>query len=221
MNLISHVTTLLAVTMSLAVSPVLGQSTEQAPAKPEASSTPTFVLMTTSKGDIVLELDAVAAPKTVANFMSYVDKKFYDGTIYHRVMGTFMIQGGGFTADMQKKPTDPPVVNEWENGLKNKRGTISMARLGGNPDSATSQFFINVVDNDFLDRPQSDGAAYAVFGRVVAGMNVVDEIKAVETSTQGRYRNVPVETVIIKRVSRLDPAEAAKRIEQAGAKAAG
>ncbi|MCH7924555.1 MAG: peptidylprolyl isomerase [Planctomycetes bacterium] len=165
------------------------------------------VKMETSLGDIVLELNAEKAPISVLNFLQYAEDGFYDGTIFHRVMKTFMIQGGGFDEQLNKK-TDglrPGIANEWQNGLKNDRGTISMARLGGQPDSATSQFFINVVDNDRLNQPQRDGAAYAVFGRVVEGMEIVDQICEVATSVQGRkgggqLRNAPVELVVIKSV---------------------
>lgn len=172
-----------------------------------------YVLMTTSKGDIAIELNREKAPISVANFLSYVDKKHYDGTIFHRVMANFMIQGGGFTPDMVQKPTDPTIKNEWTNGLKNTRGTIAMARLGGQPDSASAQFFINVVDNAGLDRPQADGAGYAVFGKVVAGMKAVEAIKAVATTTRGQHQNVPVEPVLIQTVRRIDEADAKKRIE--------
>ena len=165
-----------------------------------------YVLMKTSKGEIVLELNREKAPISVKNFLSYTDKKFYDETIFHRVMSTFMIQGGGFTVDMQKKPTDPPIKNEWKNGLKNVRGSIAMARTSA-PDSATCQFFINVVDNSMLDQPRG-GAAYAVFGKVVAGMDVVDAIRDTPTENKGRFANVPVEPVIIRMVSRLSDEKA-------------
>ncbi|MCH7993659.1 MAG: peptidylprolyl isomerase [Planctomycetes bacterium] len=165
------------------------------------------VRMQTTLGDIVLELNTEKAPISVKNFVQYTEDGFYDGTIFHRVMKTFMIQGGGFDEQLNKK-TDglrPGIANEWQNGLKNDRGTIAMARLGGQPDSATSQFFINVVDNDRLNQPQRDGAAYAVFGRVVEGMETVDRIRDAATSVQGRkgggqLRNAPVELVVIKSV---------------------
>lgn len=160
------------------------------------------VKMETSLGDIVLELNPDKAPISVLNFLQYTEDGFYDGTVFHRVIKTFMIQGGGFTVDMGKK-TDglrPGISNEWQNGLKNDRGTVSMARLGGKPDSATSQFFINVVDNNNLNQPQRDGAAYAVFGRVVEGMETVDRIRDLATSVQMGKRNVPVESVVIKSV---------------------
>ena len=171
-----------------------------------------YVLMTTSKGEIVLELDKQKAPVTVANFLAYTDKEFYDGTIFHRVIKDFMIQGGGFQPGMTQKKTEKGIVNEWKNGLKNKRGTIAMARLGGQPDSATAQFFINVKDNDALDTPR-DGAAYAVFGKVVAGMKAVDAIRAVPTGQRQGYGDVPVEDVVIQKVRRIEQADAKKRID--------
>mgnify|MGYP002783712481 CR=1 FL=1 len=162
------------------------------------------VLMQTTKGDIVLALDQDKAPISVANFLQYVDDGHYDGTIFHRVIAHFMIQGGGFTADMRQKSTRAPIKNEWKNGLKNTRGTVSMARTRI-ADSATCQFFINVVDNGFLDQP-NDGAAYAVFGKVVAGMDVVDAIRSVRTGAQ----DVPTETITITKARRLSADEAAK-----------
>ncbi len=169
-------------------------------------TTSQFVRMQTSMGQIVLQLDAGNAPISVANFLSYVDKGFYEGTVFHRVMRKFMIQGGGFTPDLVKKPTGPPITNEWRNGLKNTRGTIAMARTS-RPDSATSQFFINVVDNPGLDMP-SGGAAYAVFGHVVAGMDVVDAIRNVPTGQKGRYGDVPIEPVLIEEARRMTAEEA-------------
>jgi cyclophilin family peptidyl-prolyl cis-trans isomerase len=174
-----------------------------------------FVVMETSMGPIVLELDREKAPISVANFLAYVDKGFYDETIFHRVIGTFMIQGGGFTTDLVQKETDKPIKNEWQNGLKNMRGTIAMARTPV-PDSATSQFFINVVDNPVLDQPRG-GAAYAVFGKVIGGMQTVDRIKAVPTGTKtattpgGKvpFQDVPLEAVVIRKVTRVTE-EAAK-----------
>ena len=153
-------------------------------------------------GDITLELDAEKAPKTVANFLQYARDGFYDGTIFHRVINNFMIQGGGMTADMEQKTTRAPVENEANNGLKNKTGTIAMARTN-DPHSATAQFFINVADNDFLDHraPTAQGWGYAVFGKVTAGMDVVEKIKAVATGTRGFHQDVPREAVTIERVS--------------------
>ncbi|WP_439587196.1 peptidylprolyl isomerase [Hydrogenophaga sp.] len=148
------------------------------------------VRVTTSMGDIVLELNPTKAPKTVENFLQYVRDKHYDGTVFHRVMSDFMIQGGGFTPDLQQKPTKAPIPLEAGNGLKNDRGAIAMARTG-NPNSATSQFFINTVDNPNLNAPKPDGYGYAVFGKVVAGMDVVDKIRAVAVGDQGMHQNVP------------------------------
>jgi len=163
------------------------------------------VTLDTSMGKIVLELYPDKAPKTVANFLAYVKAHQYDGTIFHRVIPGFMIQGGGFTPDMTEKPTKPPVKNESSNGLSNERGTIAMARTQA-VDSATAQFFINVKDNDFLDQPRG-GAAYAVFGKVIAGMDTVDKIKKVPTTTKGQSENVPQQPVTIKSVTRLTEAE--------------
>jgi cyclophilin family peptidyl-prolyl cis-trans isomerase len=176
---------------------------EDADAQPQTKeTTPVIVRLETSKGNIDIELNREKAPITVANFLEYVDKGHYDNTIFHRVIPNFMIQGGGFTADMTQKPTGKGIKNEWQNGLSNTRGTIAMARLGRQPDSATAQFFINVADNAFLDEPR-DGAGYAVFGKVVKGMDVVDAIKAVPTTTKGPHGDVPIEPVLIKKASRL------------------
>jgi len=164
------------------------------------------VRMVTNVGTIEAELYADKAPKTVANFVQYVTDGHYDGTTFHRVIGSFMIQGGGFTPDMKQKDTRAPIKNEWQNGLKNTRGTISMARTSV-ADSATSQFFINVVDNGGLDLPR-DGAAYAVFGRVIGGMDVVDAIRNVKTGMKGGMRDVPVEDVMITKASMLTADEA-------------
>ncbi|MFZ4576212.1 MAG: peptidylprolyl isomerase [Phycisphaerales bacterium] len=159
------------------------------------------VQMKTSLGAITIELDPTNAPITAENFAQYVRDGFYPGTIFHRVIEDFMIQGGGLTADMQQKKGRPSIKNEWKNGLKNKRGTVAMARLGGNPDSATSQFFINVKDNDFLDRAQSDGAAYCVFGKVTEGMDVVDKIRVVRTGNKSGHGDVPVTPIVIEAVT--------------------
>ncbi len=155
------------------------------------------VKLTTSMGEIVVQLDPAKAPKTVENFLNYVKDKHYDGTIFHRVMNGFMIQGGGFTADMQQKATKPPIPLEANNGLKNDPYTIAMARTG-NPNSATSQFFINVKNNDSLNAPSPDGYGYAVFGKVVSGNDVVDKIKAVATGNKGGHQNVPTTPVVIE-----------------------
>lgn len=170
-----------------------------------------FVVMTTSKGDVVLELDRAKAPLSVDNFMSYVDSGFYDGTTFHRVIPTFMIQGGGFTPDMKPKAVKPPIKNEWTNGLKNNRGTIALARQNA-PDTATSQFFINVKDNVALNGdPNADRPGYAVFGKVIAGMDVVDAIKVVPTAQRGPHEAVPVEPVMITKVARVSEADARKK----------
>lgn len=156
------------------------------------------VMLETSMGEIILELDPEGAPKTVENFLGYAEAGFYDGTIFHRVIDGFMIQGGGFTEDMTQKSTRAEIANEADNGLKNKRGTIAMARRG-DPDSASSQFFINTVNNRPLDHTgkSSQGWGYAVFGEVVEGMDVVDAIAKVKTGTKGMFQDVPVEPVVI------------------------
>jgi peptidyl-prolyl cis-trans isomerase A (cyclophilin A) len=159
------------------------------------------VKLATSAGDIVVELDAAKAPKTVANFVEYVKAGHYDGTVFHRVIPNFMIQGGGMTADMKEKPTRAPIPLESGNGLDNVRGTIAMARTM-DPNSATAQFFINVTDNGFLNKAQSrDGNGYAVFGKVVSGMDVVDKIRAVPTGTKGMHRDVPLQPVTINKAT--------------------
>lgn len=160
------------------------------------------VKLSTNQGDIVLELDHSKAPKTVDNFLRYVKDKHYDGTVFHRVIDGFMIQGGGFTPDMQQKATRAPVELEAKNGLKNDRGTIAMARTG-NPNSATSQFFINVVNNDMLNAPNPDGFGYTVFGKVVSGMEVVDKIRAVPTGNKGMFQNVPLASVTVLSATQL------------------
>lgn len=159
------------------------------------------VRLDTSMGEIVIELDAGRAPKSVANFLGYVKAGHYDGTIFHRVIPDFMIQGGGMNADMQEKPTRAPIPLESKNGLTNVRGSVAMARTSS-PDSATAQFFINIKDNAFLDAANArDGNGYAVFGKVVSGMDVVDRIWAVPTATKGPHQNVPVTPVVIRKAS--------------------
>ncbi len=160
------------------------------------------VLMKTSLGNIELELYADQAPLTVKNFLRYADEGFYSGTIFHRVINSFMIQGGGFDENMQKKNTHAPLKNEAKNGLKNKRGTIAMARTSA-PHSATAQFFINHVDNSNLDYPSGDGWGYCVFGKVTKGMDTVDKIADVYITTKNGMRNVPEKPVIIHSVTRL------------------
>lgn len=154
----------------------------------------------TSVGDFVVELQSDKAPKTVENFLRYVAEKHYEGTIFHRVIDGFMVQGGGFTSAMVQKPTHAPVPLEANNGLKNDVGTIAMARTG-NPNSATSQFFINVANNTSLNAPQPDGYGYAVFGRVISGMDVIDKIRVSPTANQGTFQNVPTTPISINAVN--------------------
>lgn len=166
-----------------------------------ASVSAQTVKIATNQGDIVVQLDAAKAPKSVENFLQYAKSGHYNGTIFHRVIDGFMIQGGGFTPDMQQKPTRAPIPLESHNGLSNVRGTLAMARTNV-PDSATAQFFINVKDNGFLDSARApDGNGYAVFGKVTQGMDVVDKIRKVETAQRGPFGDVPVQPVIIKTVT--------------------
>jgi len=168
-----------------------------------------MVTLHTTYGPIKLELDADKAPATVANFLAYVREGFYDGTIFHRVIDNFMIQGGGFDADMKQKSTRDPIENEADNGLKNDFGTVAMARTM-DPHSATAQFFINVKDNDFLNHSGKtmQGWGYCVFGRVVEGEEVLEKIRAVPTTSRAGHQDVPVETVIIETAKADDEAEA-------------
>jgi len=159
----------------------------------------TSVRMTTNMGNITVELDADKAPKTVANFIDYVNKGHFSNTIFHRVIKDFMIQGGGFEPGMKQKATDATVENEAKNGLKNDKYTIAMARTSA-PHSASAQFFINTKNNDFLNYPGQDGWGYAVFGKVTSGMDIVDAINGVATSRSGMHSDVPVEPVIIEKV---------------------
>jgi len=160
------------------------------------------LIVSTSMGDIKVALYEKEAPETVKNFLAYVNDKFYDGTIFHRVIPGFMIQGGGFTPDMQQKPTKPPVKNEAANGLKNEVGTLAMARTP-DPNSATAQFFINVKNNDFLDYKDSSmqGFGYCVFGKVIEGMDIVRKIELVKTTRKGMHENVPVDAITINAVT--------------------
>jgi cyclophilin family peptidyl-prolyl cis-trans isomerase len=159
------------------------------------------VLMKTSKGDVKIELDAEKAPVTVQNFLKYAKDGHYDGTVFHRVIPGFMIQGGGYGPDLGEKKTGAPIKNEATNGLKNERGTLAMARTS-DPNSATAQFFINLVDNAFLDHKDTGrGYGYAVFGKVTDGMNVVDDIAKVPTASKGMHENVPTEPVVIESVT--------------------
>ena len=162
------------------------------------------VIIKTSSGTMKVELFEDKAPVTVKNFLGYVDDKFYDGTIFHRVIPNFMIQGGGFEPGMKQKKTKAAIKNESGNGVANSRGTLAMARTS-DPNSATAQFFINLKDNGFLDRANAqDGVGYAVFGKVIDGMDVVDKIAAVQTRTVGPFENVPAENVVIKSVRRAE-----------------
>ena len=172
--------------------------------EPEQAKETDMVIIKTTLGDIKVKLAADKAPLTVANFLAYVDSKHYDGTIFHRVIDGFMIQGGGFDKEMRQKPTKAPIKNEAANGLQNKRGTLAMARTAI-VDSATSQFFINVKDNGFLDfrAPNPQGFGYCVFGEVVEGLDVVDQIKGVRTTTKAGMSDVPLETVEILSVARV------------------
>jgi cyclophilin family peptidyl-prolyl cis-trans isomerase len=171
------------------------------PQEPERNTV--MILMKTSKGDIKIELYPEKAPKTVENFLSYVEAGHYSGTIFHRVMNGFMIQGGGLDVNMQQKPTPRTVENEANNGLKNTVGSIAMARLP-DPHSGSAQFFINVNDNAFLDYPGQDGWGYCVFGQVVDGMDVVDAIKAVPTGYKNYHQNVPNDPIVIDEVSVIE-----------------
>lgn len=171
-------------------------------ANPALAQTAPQVKLSTSLGDIVVELNPAKAPKTVDNFLQYVKDKHYDGTVFHRVIDGFMVQGGGFTADLQQKPTRAAIPLEANNGLKNVRYTIAMARTS-DPNSATAQFFINVVNNAMLNAPQPDGHGYAVFGKVVKGTEVVDKIKGVATGNRGMHQNVPLTPVTIRSATLL------------------
>jgi cyclophilin family peptidyl-prolyl cis-trans isomerase len=200
-------TALVTISATLLTFAALAQAAD--PTKtPAASKSPTastskgpIVVIKTSMGEVKVELASDKAPISVKNFLEYVDAKHYDGTIFHRVIPQFMIQGGGFTPDMQQKPTKAPIKNEAGNGLKNTTGTIAMARTGV-VDSATAQFFINLKDNAFLDHRDETpaGFGYAVFGKVVSGMDVVKKIEAVPTSTKGSHENVPTTPVLIESI---------------------
>lgn len=165
----------------------------------------TKVLLKTNKGDITLTLDADKAPKTVANFLQYVESGHYDGTIFHRVIDNFMVQGGGMTTGLKEKKSGEQIENEANNGLKNDRGTVAMARTS-DPHSATAQFFINVNDNDFLNHtaPNAQGWGYAVFGKVTDGLDVVDAIRKVKTGNAGFHQDVPAEDVLLEKASVLE-----------------
>lgn len=161
------------------------------------------VLLKTSMGDITIELAADKAPKSTANFLAYVNSGFYDGTVFHRVIDNFMVQGGGFTKELQQKPTRASIVNESKNGLSNVRGSVAMARTA-DPNSATAQFFVNVVDNPQLDYASDAQPGYCVFGKVVAGLDIIDKIKAVPTGPQNQFRSdVPTAPIVIEKASVL------------------
>jgi cyclophilin family peptidyl-prolyl cis-trans isomerase len=181
---------------------VVGSASGAEPVKAPATPAHPQVLFETTKGKFTIELYPDKAPKSVENFLQYVKSGFFDGTIFHRVIPDFMIQGGGFTADMTQKPTKPPVPNEADNRLLNERGTLAMARTG-DPNSATAQFFINLKNNGFLNFTGKtvSGWGYTVFGKVVEGMETVDAIAAVPTSRKGSYENVPVEAVVVKKAT--------------------
>ncbi len=169
-----------------------------------------MVEMKTSQGEIVVEVFADKAPKSAENFVQYVKDGFYDGTVFHRVIDGFMIQGGGFDAEMKQKSTRAPIENEAKNGLRNEPGTLAMARTA-DPHSASAQFFINLVPNTFLDYPSRDGWGYAVFGKVVKGMEVVEKIGKVQTANRGFHQNVPVEAVVIESARVLETVKPAKK----------
>ena len=185
--------------------PAEAKSGEAKPARSKPAGAPNaIVVIETSLGDVKAELYADKAPITVKNFLSYVQKGHYNGTIFHRVIPGFMIQGGGFEMDGTEKPTDPPIKNESGNGLRNERGTLAMARTSA-PDSAAAQFFINVVDNRSLDKDGArDGVGYAVFGKVTDGMDVVDKIKLVQTATKNDMADWPVQPVVIKTIRKVN-----------------
>ena len=187
------IATALALLIALLPAPALAQSPQ--------------VELKTSQGVVTLELYPDRAPKTVENFLQYVREGFYNGTVFHRVIPNFMIQGGGFTPDMAQKPTRGPIINEAANGLRNNTGWVAMARTS-DPHSASAQFFINVKDNDFLNHPGQSGWGYAVFGRVVGGMDIVNRIAAVPTANRGPHANVPVTPVVIES-ARVLPAKPA------------
>lgn len=190
----------LVMAITVAVAPATGLTQDNSTSKQGADMV--TVTMETNKGVITLELDREKAPDSVENFVTYAKSGHYDGTIFHRVIPGFMIQGGGFDTSMKQKDTNPPIKNEAANGLKNDKGTVAMARTNV-PDSATSQFFINVKDNDFLNHtsPTPQGWGYAVFGKVTDGMDVVESIENVSTANKGGQQDVPVSDVIIEKVT--------------------
>ncbi|CAM4259447.1 peptidylprolyl isomerase [Bordetella muralis] len=206
-----HLLRLAACSVALAIVPAAVSAQPATPSTPSSKegtkpmSTSPRVKLQTNQGDIVITLDAEKAPKTVENFLSYVKTGFYNGTIFHRVIDGFMIQGGGFEAGLKQKPTQAPIENEANNGLKNDKYTLAMARTS-DPHSATAQFFINVSNNDFLNftAPTPNGWGYAVFGKVTEGTEVVDKIKGVKTGNSGFHQNVPTEDVVIEKAEVLE-----------------
>ncbi|MCK6398401.1 peptidylprolyl isomerase [Thauera aminoaromatica] len=188
---------------------LLAFATAASLAFPVLAANPTVELKT-SQGDIVVEVFADKAPKSAENFVQYVKDGFYDGTVFHRVIDGFMVQGGGFDASMNQKATRAPIENEAKNGLKNERGTLAMARTS-DPHSASAQFFINLVPNTFLDYPSRDGWGYAVFGKVVKGMEVVDKIAKLPTANRGFHQNVPVEAIVVESARVVGTATPAKK----------
>ena len=196
-----------ALAFAQGTSPTPTTPKKETPVKPADAKTEgkkDVAVIKTNKGTIVFEFLPDVAPKMVANFKDLAKSGFYNGTTFHRVINGFMIQGGGFTKDLQQKPVQPPIKNESTNGLKNANYTVAMARTNV-PDSASAQFFINVKDNDFLDRAKArDKVGYAVFGKVIEGMDVVEKIRRVETADRGGHENVPVNDVVIKSVRRVE-----------------
>ena len=210
------IASVLLLASAIAGAAAMAQESGSSQTQPDAAAEKTaYVLLTTSKGDILLELNAEKAPITVANFLNYVEKGHYEGTIFHRVISSFMIQGGGFTADNKQKPTDKPIKLESDNGLSNTLGTVAMARTGV-PDSATSQFFINVVDNSKKLDATMPRSGYAVFGKVVAGMDTVEKIRNIPVVPDQRGEpSKPTETVTIDKARKLTAEEAQKLIDAA------
>jgi peptidyl-prolyl cis-trans isomerase B (cyclophilin B) len=191
--------------LTLMVSPIQAQTTSQSNTGSSSMTTSPRVKLTTTAGDIVIELDAVNAPKSAENFLTYTREGFYDNTVFHRVIDGFMVQGGGFEPGMKQKTTKAPIENEATNGLKNDKYTLAMARTN-DPHSATSQFFINIANNDFLNHtaPTAQGWGYTVFGKVVEGQDVVDAIRGVKTGNAGFHQNVPTNDVVIEKAVILE-----------------
>ncbi len=195
-QILKNAAALIALSLTFAIAPACAEEQKTMDTAKKQESKNPHILFSTSLGDITIELLPDKAPVTVKNFIDYVESGFYNDTIFHRIIPDFMIQGGGFAQDMQQKETRPPIKNEADNGMRNARGTVAMARTR-DINSATAQFFINLKDNTFLDHGVRD-YGYAVFGRVIEGMDVVDKIAAVRTTTRSGHQNVPVEPVIVK-----------------------